>query len=533
MSLLRVLTGAAVAALAFLAAAVPAGAAVQPAVPIQATGDTPTVPAYVGAPAKAHPVAGVQAAWQNPFMAPNPKNGVHNDSWQSDAYTQLAGPMGHNPQVFSTSIGRTCITLVFDKQGRLIGSCTNLGDGPGLYMLDPVTLDTLAFMQLPFVPPPAGTNPALNTTGGAYFYLDNKGRVVVAAANRHLLVVATSDATGAPGFTTVADYDPTPCLPAGERMPSTLPDSQGRLWFVGRYHGTVGVLDPKTGKCGAISTDQEIENSFAIAKDGVYIVTDKVMYKFRAGADLKPKAVWKQTYRNDGVQKVGQINAGSGTTPTLIHGAHDNARPTSPAYVAITDNADPLDVVVYRAADKLKHGQKRVVCQVPVFSKGASADENSLISMGNSLVAENNSGYDLQKFNDVISGPVAIGGDPALVSAPGMARIDINAKGTGCRKAWTNTTVRPASVVSKGDTKNGLLYTYENVADPGAPKADPWYWTAVDFRTGKVVWKRLAGHGGLYNNHYAGIALGQGRAGGKPTLYVGGVGGVMALRDGS
>ena len=43
-------------------------------------------------------------------------------------------------------------------------------------------------------------------------------------------------------------------------------------------------------------------------------------------------------YCNSGVVKPGQADAGSGTTPTLMHGGH----------VAITDNADPMNVVVYR-----------------------------------------------------------------------------------------------------------------------------------------------------------------------------------------
>ena len=50
-------------------------------------------------------------------------------------------------------------------------------------------------------------------------------------------------------------------------------------------------------------------------------------------------------------------------------------------YVAITDNADPMNIVVYRTAKKLK-GEKRTVCEVPVFKKGASATENSLITAG-------------------------------------------------------------------------------------------------------------------------------------------------------
>ncbi len=508
-----------------------AQAQTQKAAPIEATGPAPTVPDYVGKPFKAHPVPGVTPAWQNPFMAANPKNSVHNDAWQTDNYTSISGPLGNSPKVFSTGFGRTCITLTFDGKGRLIGSCTNLGDGPALYLLDPVTLDTLAFLQLPFVPPPAGTNPALNTTGGAYFFLDDKNRVVVAASNRKILVIGVDDRGAAPAFKQVAAYDPTPCLQPDERMPSTLPDAQGRYWFVGRSKGTVGVLDTKTGTCGSIVLNEEIENSFAVAGDGVYVVSDKAMYKFTAGADLKPKTSWSSRYRNSGTQKPGQINAGSGTTPTLLW---DNAKraakkkSTAPAYVAVTDNADPMDVVVYRAG-ALGKGQKRTVCTVPVFGKGAGATENSLIAIGSSLIVENNYGYDLVAWNDVIGGGLKIGGDLNKVSTPGVTRIDIKPGGTGCRIAWRNTTVRAPSVVPKGDSANGLLYLFENVRDPSG--ADPWYWTAVDYRTGKVAWKKLAGHGGLYNNHYAGIAVGKNPKTGKSTLYVGGVGGVMALRD--
>ncbi len=118
-----------------------------------------------------------------------------------------------------------------------------------------------------------------------------------------------------------------------------------------------------------------------------------------------------------------------------------------------------------------------------MFRKGASATENSLISLGRSLIVENNYGYDLVKFNDTIPGVPELGGDRNLVSEPGISRIDIKPDGSGCRKVWTNTTVRAPSVVPKGDAKNGLIYTFENVSDPAG--ADPWYWTALDYRTGQ------------------------------------------------
>jgi hypothetical protein len=509
--------GALVAALA--AAPAPAPAQIQPARPIPTSGPQPTTPEFIGAAAPLRPF-GARAAWTNPFMAPNPSNSVHNDPWQTDAYTQFAGPRGRDPQTLSTEFGRTCITLTFDSRGRLETPCPNLTEGPGLYLFDPVTLDMLAFRQLPYVPPPAGTNPAHNTTGGAYFYLDDEDRAVVATSDRKIMVIAQTEQ---PGFAEPQVYDPTPCLDPDDRMPSTLPDRQGRLWFVGRTDGTVGVLDPETGRCGSIVIDEEIENSFAVGSDGVYVVSDRAQYKFRAGADLEPRTIWRSPdYRNTGEQKTGQFNAGSGTTPTLLgrRGRH------APKYVAITDNADPMNVVVYRAKDRAR---RRVVCTVPVFRKGASATENSLIAMGRSLFVENNHGYDIVAFNDVIGGGVPIGGDRSKVSEPGFARIDIRRNGRGCRKAWENRRVRAPSVVPKGNARNGLIYTFENIRDPGNPDADPWYWTALSARSGRVAFKRLAGWGGQYNNHYAGIALARTSAG--VTAYVGGVGGIMALRD--
>jgi hypothetical protein len=89
---------------------------------------------------------------------------------------------------------------------------------------------------------------------------------------------------------------------------------------------------------------------------------------------------------------------------------------------------------------------------------------------------------------------------------------------------WTNTTERAPTVVSKLSLAGGLIYTYTK--DPGS--SDPWYWTAIDYRTGRTVYKVLAGTGSLgWNNNYAGIAVGRNR-----TEYLGTLGGIIALRDG-
>ena len=290
---------------------------------------------------------------------------------------------------------------------------------------------------------------------------------------------------------------------ATERISSALPDFDGLIWFVSKANGKVGTLDPKTGELRVKRLGEEIENSFAVGSDGVYIVSDERMYRFKAKPNGAPRVVWRKRYPNSGIVKPSQVNAGSGTTPTLMDSG----------YVAITDNADPMNVVVYRNARRLAKGEKRVVCKQPVFGLGGSATENSLITAGRSLIVENNYGYQ-NPF-----GPGA-----GALTEPGFARVDVNRKGTGCKLRWTNTDARAPSAVPKLSTKTGLIYTYTRPPDPAA---EGYYWTAIDWRSGATVWSRYAGSGLGFNNNYAGLALGPDR-----TAYLGVIGGIIALRDG-
>jgi hypothetical protein len=147
-----------------------------------------------------------------------------------------------------------------------------------------------------------------------------------------------------------------------------------------------------------------------------------------------------------------------------------------------------------------------------VFSRGASDTENSLIAAGQSLVVENNYGY---------TGPAAmeLGG----TTRPGFARVDVAADGSGCRLVWTNTSISAPTVVPKLSFATGLIYAYTKTSAP----TDPWYWTAIDFRTGALVWRQVAGTGLGYNNNYAGLTLGP-----DGTAYLGTLGGIISLRDG-
>jgi hypothetical protein len=99
--------------------------------------------------------------------------------------------------------------------------------------------------------------------------------------------------------------------------------------------------------------------------------------------------------------------------------------------------------------------------------------------------------------------------------------VDVDSKGR-CHKVWHSDEIAP-SVVPKLSLANGLVYTYTK---PGGVRSDPWYLTALDFRSGKTVFKYKAGSGLGFNNNYAPVTIGP-----DGTAYVGTLGGIVAVRD--
>jgi hypothetical protein len=493
-------------------------------------------------------------------MAANGLSEIHDDEWQSDVLS-WGGPLGRSPQTLSNYLatsptpaaGRDCGSITFDRQGRVIAICIGIA-GPVLYMFDPSTLATLATYQLP---PRTAEDVALNPglkifqdfSAGGYFYLNQRDEIVTGTTTGHIYVIG--ETPGRPGFELVHDYPLG--LRSDEEITSQLPDSHGLLWFTARLDGVVGTLNFKTGQVHVIrlgsSSNGEITKSLATdSHGGVYIPTNHRLYRFVAGPGGVPRISWQVSYPNDGAAKPGQLDAGTGTTPVL-----------DGPYVGINDNENPMDVVIYRTAVhpsrrvhvrggwrrvrvrgrwrrvrvrgrwrrvrvrgrwrrvRVRAGWRRValprqVCRIPVFPRGQSAGENAMIAAGRSFIIENNYGY---------QNPTSVEG--GMVSAPGFARVDVNPGGRGCRLVWVNDRVSAPSVVSKLSLANGLIYTYTTTASA----TDPWYWTTLDFRTGRVVYEALAGTGAGYNNNYAGIALGR-----NGTEYLGVLGGIVALRDG-
>ena len=487
-SLAAVMAAVAVAALAALVLAGPAGAAI-PSFP------PPSGPAFTGSVAVSHPVY-MPAPPANPFMAADGLSNIHDDPYMSNTY-EGPGPLGRQISVNSLFLSSDCASVAFDHQGRIVSVCVS-PSGPTLRMIDPKSMQSVASYTLP------GRNLVSTKTvnifqdfgGGGYFYLDNQDRAVVPTTSRHIFVVG--ETPGSPGFTLAHDYDLSAVVPSGDEITSTLPDWHGLLWFE-TFKGIVGTINPGNGAIHVVDTHEETENSFSIDETGgVYIVTTKAMYRWDAGADGVPHVTWRAGYPNSGIHKPGQVDAGSGTTPTLM----------GSRYVAIADNADPMDVVVFKRTRSVRG--PRLVCAVPVFEKGSSDTENSLIGTTSAMIVENNYGY---------SGPTAT--EQGKTTTPGLERVDINANGRGCHAVWRSNEISP-TVVPKLSLSNGLVYAYTKPAG----SQDLWYLTALSFTTGRTVWSQVSGDGLGYNNNYAPVTLGPDGA-----AYVGALGGLISFRD--
>ena len=222
------------------------------------------------------------------------------------------------------------------------------------------------------------------------------------------------------------------------------------------------MLDPETR--------EEIQNSFSIGPDGVYIVSNIALYKLRFNNQTKtiemdPK--WEETFRtvgdqiypNDGTQKKGQLNDGSGTTPTLM----------DDRFVIIADNDQgQINLNIYSQEDG------ELVNRFPLFAKDSSACENSVVAYKNSLFIGNTHNYiDPFDFND---------------TPGGIDRYDLNQESGKFEKVenWPAEHVDAKTATPKMSTATGVIYVYNRQEESEDGHHD-WQLTALDYETGRKV----------------------------------------------
>ena len=514
---LGILTVTTIVVLLGLAGALVAYGASPPATPIPPTPiptqqDARPVPEFIGHEATPQPINAPPIP-RNPHMSTGSWSAHHDDTYMSDTYdADTLGPLGHN-SVVSSSFFPTSPTspfglvtgITFDQDGRLVAGVVKADLDSNLAwvrltLIDPATLYTLTWLDLP---PEAGAGSSFRPSG-TYYYQDDQDRVVIGTSARDIVVISHTD-TAPFTFSQEMTYTLAGiAVPDGDVFEALQPDWSGLLWFTSK-HGVVGTLDLGTGAVFTMTLPGErIVNGHASDEDGgVYIVSTAALYRFDAAQNGAPSITWRETYDAGTHVKQGQVDIGSGTTPTLM----------GDDYVAITDNAEPrMHVLVYRRGIDVQG--PRLVCAEPVFEPGHTSNENSLVATDRSIVVENNFGY--QDPNATRNG---------RTTKPGLARVDIDDGGNGCHTVWTNMEIHIPTVVTKMSLNNGLIYTYTKAKGPA--NTDAWYFTAVDFYTGEIVWSRLAGTGDGYNNHYAPVYLGK-----DGTLYAGVLGGLVSMRDG-
>lgn len=474
------------------------------------------------------PAAVPGAVAPHPFLAAGGNATMHGDAYQSDSHP-VFGPFGQRLEVRSRLAGnglpRQCATQVFRSDGRIMLMCGGIA-GFRMVLLDPDTLAALAYYDLPMRPSAfealVRRDMAImmnDSSGGAYLFLDNRDRL--GFVDSKLMVQRLEARQTARGWELVVDrqwdlkpYVPHDCFnwnnlfPSGEcdRVTTVMPDHKGLYWWTTR-NGRLGTLDPETGRVRSIRlVDEEIQNALAMDEDGAYLLSDHAQYAFRAGADGTPVQLWRHAYDRGSRRKVGSINQGSGTTPTLI----------GQRWITFADNADGrINVVVLRRG-ALAPGEQRQICKVPVFRDGASATDNSMIGWGRSIIMENNAGYEsahTQKDWNAIAG--------------GVVRIDIRSDESGCDVVW-NATLRSPSVVPKLAVKNGIAYFYsfESARDAEGREVQDWSIVGLDFATGHPVIRIPTGRGKAFDNNWSALSLSP-----RGDLYVGVNQGLVQVRQ--
>lgn len=472
-------------------------------------------PQYYGAPALSKSLSEVKVP-QHPYLAKEGTNGMHGNSYNTGTYN-YSGPLGISPEVKSRSMnvfGGLVATLTFDSKGRIMCISGNVV-GFRLLLIDADTLEILAETRLPQRPSTIEAIKTFNfsaissdTAGGAYFHLLDGDRPIIGNSENKIQIFKVDESGKKPEWVIEQEYDISSYLPEGSYITDAFPDYQGRIWFMTRP-GEVGYVDPDTKEARFIKLQgEEIQNSFAISEDGVYIVSDHAMYRFDVKEDGTPYYSWRTVYDRGTTTKPGAINQGSGTTPSLLDVPCSDG--SIRKLVGITDNADDrVNLVVY---DRITG---EAIVTEPLFESGHSVSENSLIAHGRSFIVENN-------YSDTGAG--FLEGNPT--SYPGITRFDMNEDCTGGKVVWESDEAA-ATVVPKLSAGNGLVYVYTRVQNEEIPKNTvAWYFTAIDFETGETVYKVLTGTGRNWNNSYGPITIGP-----NGTAYVGVFNGLVSISD--
>jgi hypothetical protein len=420
--------------------------------------------------------------WIDNRAQPNPNlggidgaNSMHGDSVSSDTFP-FKGP-GLQPWLSQKgTYGALCTTTLIRSDGRPLAVCSSAA-GPKVVLGNKQTGASEA--ELPLVPGGGFT--------AAYAYMDLEDRLVVIDGSQNLLSIAakrvgeTWELSVEKSLSLAAQLVPPPSCPGGvpcDSFVGVVPSVGTRVWYVTRM-GRIGNVDSETGLIQSLQlpVGENVANTVSSTNDGrLAVVSTRATYLLVADASGAPSIAWRQPYQNALVRKPGQLNAGSGSSPTFF-GPGDGTE-----YLVIVDNAPVQENVVVYDASVGSGGQ--VICEHPILTPGGSAVENSPIGIENTVIVASSFGY---SYPGLPGGPMFIGG---------IDRVDVNGDGSGCSTVWQND-VKSAAVpkLSVGDQ---LVYTVGR-RNPNGTNAfstnDTYHFLAIDVTNGKVMQELQIGQG--------------------------------------
>ncbi len=487
--------------------------------PIISTQDPYQAPAFIGTEATANPLP--SQPLHEPILF-----GLHADAGNTKVYSS-SGPLGISPVVTSV-LSPGLAPLLFDGEGRLNAGSMVLTES-GTYRqcvvaADPDTLDILAHWFAP----------EGQTINFSYAVQKPYGPLLITSKEGHIYLLNRSDDNDSPSFSVSQSYDLQSLGVLNGELPLLCAtfDIYGNIWFttggiigVGDDPGTktiLGYIEPDGTSHWMTLANQIVENGIAVHESRVFVLTGPAgdadtasakgyVYAFTATED-GIKILWQDDYDAGSSIKPGGFARGSGSTPTLI----------DDKYLAFTDNADSqINLHIYRQQPL----RKQRVCSVPLFDAGASANDIGMIGV------KSESTIGLVVLNDYNAPSVytqqADSEDHSMASmAPGVSLIEYDESTRGkCITRWSiPLRIKSVPVVS---TETGLIYGYTQDPDLAAEGEYVWYFTAIDYRTGEVVWRIRSGAGFTYNDGFRGATLGP-----DGTLYQGLTYGTVMLRDG-
>lgn len=415
--------------------------------------------------------------------------------------------------------------------GSCNGSDTNIVQA--ITVVDPETLDFLASWELP-------AKYAKSQLNFSYMQVVMEtNQVVISTAEGQIFILQKcEDANGSPTIELRRLIDLTPSgVLKGYTLLNTMMDGSGNTWFttgavdgVGSGVATNGTIIGYVEPDGTIHSldeipNQSVGNGISLSNTTIFVNTEPSAKDDHANAmgyilSLQPgqgtsvQLVWNATYQAGSSKKPGAFARGSGTSPTLL--GND--------FVAVADNSD-VQINLLILPQNANGDNVQPVCTVPLWHPNASWTDNGAMVHydGKDYGVVLNNMYKAPSFDtqNKTNGPY----NNLTRMAPGISKFTVAGDGSECHLTWTNP--GRTTTVTILSTKTGLIYGYEQSNELAYAGEYVWYATAMDYGTGKTVWKARTGAGGIFNNQYRTTFLNPNGA-----LYQMVQGGVVIIKDG-